>query len=55
MSSQSQNEQDIILIDVQLKNGATVQVNIDQLGEFWEANADQVAIDYGKPRRPRKI
>jgi pyrimidine operon attenuation protein/uracil phosphoribosyltransferase len=55
MSSQLEHDNDAILVDVQLKNGKTVKVNIDELADFWKANGDQIDVSYGKPRRPRKI
>lgn len=54
MSTKPLYEEEAILVDVRLKNGQTVKVDIDDLKEFWAANADEIEITYGKPRRPRK-
>lgn len=55
MFHQSQAQENAILVDVKLKNGQTVKVNIDELAEFWASNADQLEISYGKPRPPRRV
>lgn len=55
MSNQPQDKKNIIFVDVQLKNGKTVKVNIDELGEFWATHANQLEISYGNPRPPRRI
>jgi hypothetical protein len=38
---------------VLMKNGATVQVDIDDLSEFWSANKDNIQLQKFIPRRPR--
>ncbi|WP_013320783.1 hypothetical protein [Gloeothece verrucosa] len=53
MTNQPLSEHETTFVAIQLKNGETVKVSIDELEDFWTANADEIKITYGKPRRPR--
>jgi pyrimidine operon attenuation protein/uracil phosphoribosyltransferase len=47
-------EKETILVDVKLKNGETVKVNIDELADFWTTKNDEIEVTHsGKPRRSR--
>lgn len=54
MTNQPLEEKETIFVDVQLKNGETVKVDIDKLGEFWATNADTIETTYSASRRPRR-
>ena len=52
MSNHSSNQP--LFVDVLLKSGKTVQVNLEELEAFWETNADKIEVQQGLPRRPRR-
>ncbi len=52
MSNHSSNQP--LVVDVLLKSGKTVQVNLEELEAFWETNADKIQVQQELPRRPRR-